>query len=232
MKFFIDNWFLFVTALVVRRPAAVADGFARRRRGKVSTSEAVRLINRERAMLLDISDPAEFASGHPAGARNVPLAALEKSDDLPKNKALPVVVVCQTGSRASRGVAILRKLGYENAQPDGRRAGRLARGQSAGREDGLKLHSKPIEPCHPSRSSPPRPARICIHAKQLLRQRGVETLDEIRVDLDPGQRKVMMELSGRRTVPQIFIGDAHVGGCDDLIALDQAGKLLPMLGAD
>ncbi len=71
----------------------------------------------------------------------------------------------------------------------------------------------------------------CIQAKELLRQRGVNELDEIRVDLDPSQRAVMMDLTGRRTVPQIFIGDTHVGGCDDLIALDRAGGLAPLLGA-
>ena len=72
---------------------------------------------------------------------------------------------------------------------------------------------------------------FCIRAKALLKQRGVETIDEIRVDLDPGERTKMMELTGRRTVPQIFIGDTHVGGCDDLMALDQRGGLLPLLGA-
>jgi glutaredoxin 3 len=71
----------------------------------------------------------------------------------------------------------------------------------------------------------------CIRAKQLLKQRGVDAIDEVRVDLDPAQRSAMMDLTGRRTVPQIFIGDRHVGGCDDLIALDQAGKLVPMLAA-
>ncbi len=73
---------------------------------------------------------------------------------------------------------------------------------------------------------------FCIQAKQLLQQRGVRQLDEIRVDLDPGERVVMMELTGRRTVPQIFIGNTHVGGCDDLVALDRAGQLTPLLGAD
>ena len=69
----------------------------------------------------------------------------------------------------------------------------------------------------------------CIQAKQLLKQRGVTELDEIRVDLVPGERQKMMEITGRRTVPQIFIGNTHVGGCDDLVALDQAGKLQPLL---
>jgi glutaredoxin 3 len=69
----------------------------------------------------------------------------------------------------------------------------------------------------------------CQRAKMLLRQRGVEAIEEVRIDLDPQQRDAMMQLTGRRTVPQIFIGDTHVGGCDDLIALDQRGGLHPLL---
>ena len=70
---------------------------------------------------------------------------------------------------------------------------------------------------------------FCIRAKALLRQRGVAQIDEVRVDLDPEQRVRMVELTGRRTVPQIFIGDTHVGGCDELMALDQRGGLMPLL---
>jgi glutaredoxin 3 len=69
----------------------------------------------------------------------------------------------------------------------------------------------------------------CTRAKMLLKQRGVEEIDEVRIDTDPAQRQLMMEKTGRRTVPQIFIGDTHVGGCDDLIALDQRGGLAPLL---
>jgi glutaredoxin 3 len=69
----------------------------------------------------------------------------------------------------------------------------------------------------------------CVRAKALLKQRGVEQIDEVRVDLDPAQREAMMSLTGRRTVPQIFIGDTHVGGCDDLVALDQRGGLQALL---
>ncbi|MCK6432163.1 MAG: glutaredoxin 3 [Burkholderiaceae bacterium] len=69
----------------------------------------------------------------------------------------------------------------------------------------------------------------CQRAKALLTQRGVHSIDEIRVDLDPAQRDRMIELTGRRTVPQIFIGETHVGGCDDLIELDRSGALAPML---
>ena len=71
----------------------------------------------------------------------------------------------------------------------------------------------------------------CIRAKQLLKDRGVEHLEEIQIDADPSQRPKMMEASGRRTVPQIFIGQTHVGGCDDLVALDGRGGLMPLLNA-
>jgi glutaredoxin 3 len=72
----------------------------------------------------------------------------------------------------------------------------------------------------------------CVRAENLLRARGVTEIEKVRVDLDPERRTEMMEKTSRRTVPQIFIGDTHVGGCDDLIALDQAGKLLPLLSGE
>jgi glutaredoxin 3 len=73
---------------------------------------------------------------------------------------------------------------------------------------------------------------FCIRAKALLKQRGVTQIEEIRIDLDAAQRDHMMAITGRRTVPQIFIGETHVGGCDDLVALDQKGELMPMLTRD
>ncbi len=71
----------------------------------------------------------------------------------------------------------------------------------------------------------------CVRAKQILKAKGVEQIEEIRVDANPEERQRMMDLTGRRTVPQIFIGDTHVGGCDDLIALDGRGGLMPLLQA-
>ena len=73
---------------------------------------------------------------------------------------------------------------------------------------------------------------FCVRAKALLKQRGVAEIEEIRVDLDPAERLRMVELTGRRTVPQIFIGATHVGGCDDLFELDQRGGLLPLLAGE
>ena len=70
---------------------------------------------------------------------------------------------------------------------------------------------------------------FCVRAERLLVSKGVAAIDKVRVDLEPARRDEMIERTGRRTVPQIFIGEHHVGGCDDLYALDRAGKLDPML---
>jgi glutaredoxin 3 len=71
----------------------------------------------------------------------------------------------------------------------------------------------------------------CVQAKRILKSKGVEHIEEVRIDTNPDERIRMMETTGRRTVPQIFIGSTHVGGCDDLMALDAKGGLLPLLAA-
>jgi rhodanese-related sulfurtransferase len=115
LSFVLDNWYLFVTALVsgglLLWPMLVDSVSGAR----VSAADAVRLINREKAVLIDISEPAAYAAGHAVGAKSVPLASLETSRELPKNKALPLVVVCPTGTSAPRAVALLKKLGFANA---------------------------------------------------------------------------------------------------------------------
>ena len=136
MKFFIDNWFLFLAAAasgalllwpMINKGAGGA--------GKVSTNDAVQLINREKAVLIDVSEPAEYAAAHATGSRSVPLSSLESTNDLPKNKALPLVVMCPTGSRAGRAVATLKKLGFENARA-------LAGGLEAWRAANLPVEKK------------------------------------------------------------------------------------------
>ena len=115
MKFLLDNWYLILTALVsggfLVWPLIARSGGPNR----VSTAEAVMLINRERAVLIDVSEPAEYAAGHAVNARNIPFGSLDGAKGLPSNKALPVLVLCPTGARANRAVATLRKLGYEKA---------------------------------------------------------------------------------------------------------------------
>jgi len=116
LKFVLENWYLFAAALasggLLLWPMLTQAGGGAR----VSAADAVQLINREKGVLIDVSEPAEYAAAHPVGAKSVPLAGLEASRDLPKNKSLPLVVVCPTGTRASRGVAVLKKLGFENAR--------------------------------------------------------------------------------------------------------------------
>ena len=86
--------------------------------GGVGTTEAVRLINREKGVRIDVAEPAEFAAGHAAGARNVPFGQIDSDTGkkgLPTNKTVPLVVMCPSGARAGRAVALLRKSGYEKA---------------------------------------------------------------------------------------------------------------------
>ncbi len=115
MKFFVENWILILVAFVsggmLVWPMVRKGGAG----GAVPASEAVRLINREKGVLVDVSEPNEYAAGHAAGARNVPLGQIEGSKDLPSNKALPLLVMCPTGARAGRAAAMLRKAGYERA---------------------------------------------------------------------------------------------------------------------
>ena len=132
MKFIIDNWYLIFVALasggMLLWPVLKnASG------GSLTPARAVQLINREKAIVIDVCETEEFAAGHVNGARNVPLGQLEER--LPtviKNKALPLVLVCTTGARANRAVAMAKKLGYENAQA-------MAGGLKAWREASLPV---------------------------------------------------------------------------------------------
>jgi rhodanese-related sulfurtransferase len=115
LDFVLANWHLFAVALASGAMLAWPTLLRGAAGGSVSTTDAVRLINREKAVLIDISEPAEYAAGHALGAKSVPLGTLATSRELPKNKALPLVVVCPTGSRAQRAVGELKKLGFANS---------------------------------------------------------------------------------------------------------------------
>ena len=129
MKFILDNWMLITIALAssslllwpVVQGAATAG---------LNPAGAVQLINREKAVVIDVCDAGEFAAGHVGGAKNIPLTELEsRLAAVVKNKALPVILVCQSGARSGRAVAIAKKLGYDNAQSMG---GGLAGWKAAG----------------------------------------------------------------------------------------------------
>jgi rhodanese-related sulfurtransferase len=116
LNFLLQNWYLFAMAIVSGAMLAWPLLAGMSGGARISATDAVRLINREKAVLIDVSEPAEYAAAHPVGAKSVPLGSLEGSRDLPKNKSLPLLVICPTGSRAPRAVAMLKKLGFENAQ--------------------------------------------------------------------------------------------------------------------
>ena len=116
MKFVLDNWMLIAVVLssgvMLLLPALQGAG-----QGGLTPAAAVQLINREKAVVVDICEPAEFAAGHVGGAKNIPLGQLEgKLAGSVKNKMVPLILVCQSGARSSRAVAIAKKLGYEQAQ--------------------------------------------------------------------------------------------------------------------
>ena len=115
MKFIVENWYLIVLALV--SGALLAVPMLKRAAGGLTVANAVQLINREKAVLIDVCGADEYAAGHAGGSKSVPLGELEaRLPSVVKNKAIPVVMVCASGGRATRAAAMARKLGYENAQ--------------------------------------------------------------------------------------------------------------------
>ena len=116
MNFLIENWMLiavaFASGAMLLWPAVKGAGG-----GTLSTAAAVQLMNREKAVVVDVCETEEYAQGHIGGARNVPLGQLEQRlPEVVKNKGLPLILVCQTGARAQRAVATAKRLGYEKAQ--------------------------------------------------------------------------------------------------------------------
>ncbi len=133
MKFLLDNWMLISVALTsgaLLMWPVIAGGA---RAGSLSPANAVQLINREKAVVIDVGEPHEFAAGHVIGSKSVPFGQLE--DRLPglvKNKALPVIMVCPVGARAARAAGVAKKLGFEQAQS-------IAGGLKAWRDAGLPV---------------------------------------------------------------------------------------------
>jgi rhodanese-related sulfurtransferase len=114
VQFFIDNWMLisvaFVSGAMLLWPAVQGGG-------GVTAAAAVQLINRERAVVVDVSETEEFAAGHVGGAKNVPVGQLEQRlPEVVKNKTVPLIIVCPNGMRAKRALAVAKKLGYDKAQ--------------------------------------------------------------------------------------------------------------------
>ena len=111
MNFLFDNWIWILTALASGVLLLLPTLQASASKG-ISPQEAVQLINREKGVVIDVSEPAEFAAGHVVGARNAPLGSLDGSKELPSNKTLPLIIVCATGARANRAVGKLTERGH------------------------------------------------------------------------------------------------------------------------
>ncbi len=133
-SFIIENWMLILLAAasggLLLWPMLQNSGG-----NSVAPAEAVRLINREKGVLIDVSEPAEFAAGHAIGARNIPLGGLEGARELPSNKTLPLLLICPSGARAARATALLRKAGHDKAVT-------VSGGMKAWREAGLPVDRK------------------------------------------------------------------------------------------
>lgn len=131
MSFILENWYLILMA-VVSGGLLLWPGL-RAGAGQLTPTQAVQLINKEKAVVLDVCEPAEYAAGHVAGARNVPLAGLSaESKGLPSNKAQPVIVVCATGARAAKAAGQLKQFGHASVHV-------LGGGLAAWREAGLPV---------------------------------------------------------------------------------------------
>lgn len=133
MKFLLDNWMLISVALTsgaLLLWPVISGGVSA---GSLSPADAVQRINREKAVMIDVGEPHEYAAGHAIGAKNVPFGQLEdKLPGLVKNKATPVIMVCPVGARAARAVGVAKKLGFEQAQS-------IAGGLRAWRDAGLPV---------------------------------------------------------------------------------------------
>ncbi|OIQ69178.1 putative adenylyltransferase/sulfurtransferase MoeZ [mine drainage metagenome] len=134
VKFILDNWILMAVALssggMLLWPVINGAG-----PGALTADGAVQLMNREKAVVVDVCEPGEFAAGHVSGAKNIPFAQLEgKLATMVKNKGVPLILVCKSGARSSRAVAIAKKLGFEKAQS-------LSGGMSAWRTANLPVET-------------------------------------------------------------------------------------------
>jgi rhodanese-related sulfurtransferase len=135
MKILIDNWTLLAVAFgsgaMLLWPSIKGGSLSGA--GSLNANGAVQLMNREKAVVVDVSDASEFASGHIVGSKNIPMTDLaSKMEAAVKNKSLPIILVCPVGTRAARSVAAVKKLGYENVQA-------ISGGLKAWRDAGLPL---------------------------------------------------------------------------------------------
>ena len=195
--------------------------FGNRLRGikEVDHIAAMQLINHKNALMLDVREQSEYAAGHVVNSKLIPLGKLrERIGELEKYRERPHCGDLPQRATFRLRVRFARQAGFcPGLQPEWRYH-RLAESQSAAGEMMNKVVMYCTEVCP-----------YCVRAEQLLKRKGITDIEKIRIDLQPEMRDIMIQKTGRRTVPQIYINGEHVGGYDDMAALDRAGKLDVML---
>lgn len=240
------NWELFVALAIILfllartwfGPGAVA---------VVLPTETIQLINHKNALIVDVRTDKEYQQGHVMNALHIPLGKLDdRMQELLAYKNTPVVMVCRSGARSGHAAVKLKKQGFSDVHNMG---GGMLAWERAKLPVTTEVGKPPKPPKTDALDSAPvaaiessddggthkvlvystRQCPFCTRAIDLLEAKQVG-FTEIRIDQDTDKRSEMEARSGRTSVPQIFIGDFHVGGCDDMYVLESEGKLDGLLG--
>lgn len=235
-EFILNNWPLFLALVIILFLLArtyIGAGAIK----SVRPAEAIMLINREDAVVVDVRTDKEYQEGHIMNSLHIPLGVLEnRISELKDYKTRPLIMACRTGARSSTAASTLKKQGFEAV--NNLSGGILAWGSAnlpltTKVTKSKKKSRKPIVVGHANANDvvvyTTRRCPFCVRAIDLLEDKNVG-YTEIRIENKPELRKEMEERAQRKTVPQIFIGEVHVGGCDDMYKLEDEGKLDELLG--
>lgn len=235
-EFVTNNWQLFVALVVILFLLArtwVGPGAV----NSVRPTDAVMLINKQNAVVVDVRTDKEYQEGHIMDSLHIPLGMIDnRISELKDLKSTPIILTCRTGGRSSSAAAKLKKQGFQLVN-------NLSGGMLAWTSANLPVTTKPTK----TKKSQKKPRAVghdnsvevvvyttrrcpfCTRAIDLLESKGVG-YTEINIDNKPDLRREMEDRAQRKTVPQIFIGDEHVGGCDDMYVLEDKGTLDGLLG--
>ena len=245
--FIVGHWELFV-ALAVILFLLARTWFGPGAVSLLMPSEAIQLINHKDALVVDVRTDKEYQQGHIMNALHIPLGMLEnRIAELQAYKTSSIVMVCRSGARSGQATSKLKKLGFTDVH-------NLGGGMMAWERANLPVTTKTGVPAKPAAVEKPavdekvvsvdaqeasagehevmvytsQQCPFCTRAIDLLKLKGVG-YTEIRIDMHPEKRQEMEARAKRTSVPQIFIGDTHVGGCDDMYALEARGELDTLL---
>lgn len=246
--------FLVILFLLLR--TFIATGAAK----SINTLEAVRLMNKEDAVVLDVRTQDEYKQGHIANSSNIPLGLVDtRISDIQNNKSLPVIIVCQSGNRSMQAARVLKKHGFEKLFNltggmlswqqanlpviSGSKSGSNKEKGSSKKSDKKKLSniSSSNQDTQPSLAEAvdSDKEKIIVYTsgpcpfngkvKKLLNEKGIE-FQQVNLSGDPEMRTLISGKAGQTTFPQVFVGEVHIGNCDELYQLEKDGKLNSILG--